>query len=165
MTTRIYINLSIHISKYGSNTNHPTHTCTSIQEYIISIEAPKNFSTDIHSCYNIIVKIIIVFLRPIQIFFIITTTLVLSSNTKWGFHHSIPPCAIIAMILRSKPKHKKGKYTNSNKLNITSTQSAPNNLYATKNNSNLYHSYSVEPLSVLNHSYSVESCIYNHVEN
>ena len=61
--------------------------------------------------------------------------------------------------------HKKGKYTNSNKLNITFTQSAPNNLYSTKNNSNLFNSYSVEPLSVLNHSYYVESYIYHHVEN
>ena len=92
-------NLNIHISKYGSNTNHPTHTCTSIYEYIISIEAPENFSTDIQSCYNIIVKIIIVFLRRIQIFFIITATLVMSSNTKWGLHHGIPPRAKMAMML------------------------------------------------------------------
>ena len=32
--------INLHINKYGSNVIHPTHTCTSIYEYLISIEAP-----------------------------------------------------------------------------------------------------------------------------
>ena len=35
--------LNIHINKYGSNTNHPTHKCTSIYEYLLSIDALETF--------------------------------------------------------------------------------------------------------------------------
>ena len=35
--------INLHINKYGSNVVHPTHTCTSIYEYLISIEAPEHF--------------------------------------------------------------------------------------------------------------------------
>ena len=42
-------NLNIHISKYGSNNNNLTHTCTSIYQYLVSSEAPKFINGGIQS--------------------------------------------------------------------------------------------------------------------
>ena len=37
--------INLHINQYGPNTQRPTLTITSIYEYLISIDAPKNFSS------------------------------------------------------------------------------------------------------------------------
>ena len=34
-------NLNIHICKFGANIAHPIHTCISIYEYLLSIDAPE----------------------------------------------------------------------------------------------------------------------------
>ena len=35
--------LNLHINKYGANVRHPTHTCGTIYDYLISIDAPERF--------------------------------------------------------------------------------------------------------------------------
>ena len=56
--TRGFISdLNIHINKYGSNTTHPTHTRTSIYEYLICIEAPAKLNVGFHCNYRIKIKI------------------------------------------------------------------------------------------------------------
>ena len=37
--------LNFHINKYGVNVKHPTHTCGSIYDYLLSIDAPERFNT------------------------------------------------------------------------------------------------------------------------
>ncbi len=36
--------LNLHINKYGANTTHPIHTCASIYDYLLSIDAPERFN-------------------------------------------------------------------------------------------------------------------------
>ncbi len=36
--------LNIHITKYGVNTKHPKYTCSTIYDYLVSIEAPEQFT-------------------------------------------------------------------------------------------------------------------------
>ena len=44
--------LNIHISTFGSNVAHPTHTCTSVYEYLLTVEAPEEFSLSHKSKYK-----------------------------------------------------------------------------------------------------------------
>ena len=41
--------LNMHINEYGANTEHPQHTCTTIYDYLVSIDAPEKFNLSPHS--------------------------------------------------------------------------------------------------------------------
>ena len=36
--------LNVHIHRYGSNTPHPVHTCSTVYDYLVTIEAPETFT-------------------------------------------------------------------------------------------------------------------------
>ena len=44
--------LNLHITNYGPNVAHPTITCSSIYDYLLSIEAPESFQTSHQSQQN-----------------------------------------------------------------------------------------------------------------
>ena len=44
--------LNNHITTFGANTPHPIHTCTSVYEYLISIEAPERFDVSQQNAYK-----------------------------------------------------------------------------------------------------------------
>ena len=44
--------LNIHISKSGSNVAHPTHTCSTVYKYLLTVDAPENFSISHNNKYK-----------------------------------------------------------------------------------------------------------------
>ena len=117
--------LNMHIAKYGSNTNHPTRSFTSIYEYLISIKAPERFiisSSTISLDTNTTPKCIIV---PISI--IVPTRF---TQTQISLH--LNTCRISSMQI---------PFLQDIKLVIND----PNNIYKMSNQNSLIESFQSPP--------------------
>ena len=44
--------LNIHISKFGSNVAHPTHICSTVYDYLLTVDAPEHFSVSHNNKYK-----------------------------------------------------------------------------------------------------------------
>ena len=44
--------LNYHINTYGSNITHPVHTCSSVYDYLVTVEAPETFSFPTKNTYK-----------------------------------------------------------------------------------------------------------------